>query len=118
MAHAVADIDGVDVFVLLVTTDASDELLGFVLLVDRVETLELELATKALVEEMDFEEDVRVAEVGLPLAQTSCVEPISQAPGVNDSKTIELIASKLAPINTLRGTEIISVLPVIVVGTV
>jgi hypothetical protein len=86
-------------------------------LVTRVNSLEL-IAAVALFELI---EGILELEGGMTLltlllfafAHTSCVCPISHAPFIlNDSKTIPLIAFKLAPVNELSGTVTVCVDPV------
>lgn len=70
------------------------------------------------VEELDLMVIVITVDAGF-VAHTNCVCPISQAPLIlNDSKTMALTASRLAPENALNGTVTVCVAPVIPVTVV
>lgn len=79
--------------------------------------LDIELVTVTTDGDCELEVAKSLTRFDRLLAQISCVEPIAQIPGVNPPKTIETIAFKLAPVNSLKGTVTVSVLPVILEAT-
>jgi hypothetical protein len=93
-------------------TEVFEVELGFVVLDDNF--------VAAALDDLEFDADMKetATELDRLLAQTSCVEPISHAPSMNDSKTNDRIAFGFVPLKTLNGTVIFKVLPVILVGMV